>query len=359
MNPNTPSPAVNQLPARRTSAHARSSALLPALVLAALYTGAGTGIAIAPSSAHAQAPNPAELVDALEGVFGKQAGARRSGAKGVCVEGFFVGTPEGRALSTSAIFSGAEVPVVARFSVGGGNPKASDKGKTVRGLALAMKGPGGEQWQMANISAPVFFVNKPENFVKFLDARRPDPATGRPDPTKVKAFNDSHPDAKPQIDWLAKTPVTASYATVNYWGANAFEFTGARGVKQFGKWVFEPARGQESLTDEQLKSMPDDFLADELRSRVKTKSIAFDFNVQLAKAGDNITDATVPLPADRPVVTAGRLVINKIEAGAGGACEKITFNPLVLPKGVGPSTDPVLMARPGSYAVSLGRRLTN
>jgi catalase len=45
------------------------------------------------------------------------------------------------------------------------------------------------------------------------------------------------------------------------------------------------------------------------------------------------------------------------EPGAGGACERITFNPLVLPKGLAPSSDPLLLARPASYAISLGRRL--
>ena len=305
----------------------------------------------------AQTPGPDKLVDALEGVFGKQA-ARRSGAKGVCATGFFVGSPDGRKLSSSAIFSGQEIPVIARFSVGGGSPKASDKAKSVRGLALKIDGPGGESWQMANISAPVFFVNSPENFVKFFEARRPDPATGRPDAAKVKAFNDSHPDSKPQIEWLAKAMVSASYATVNYWGTNAFTFTPPGGKKGFGKWVFEPARGQQGLTEDELKQLPDDFLADELRRRAAGSGIAFDFKVQIAEAGDVVNDATVPLPASRKVVTAGRLVIDKVEAGNGGACDKILFNPLALPKGMGPSDDPTLMARPAAYGISLSRRLS-
>lgn len=33
------------------------------------------------------------------------------------------------------------------------------------------------------------------------------------------------------------------------------------------------------------------------------------------------------------------------------------YNPLVLPKGIGPSEDPILLARPAPYAVSLSRRL--
>jgi catalase len=35
----------------------------------------------------------------------------------------------------------------------------------------------------------------------------------------------------------------------------------------------------------------------------------------------------------------------------------MTYNPLVLPKGIEPSDDPVLRARAAPYALSLGRRL--
>jgi catalase len=323
-------------------------------ILASLVLSAST-VGFVPYT-FAQTPDGESLVNALEGVFGKHP-ARRSGAKGTCATGFFVGSPEGRALTNSAIFNGQEIPVIARFSIGGGSPKASDKGKSVRGLSLQFSGPGGESWRMANISAPVFFVNSPENFVKFLEARRPDPATGRPDPAKVKAYNDSHPDSKPQIEWLAKAPVPASYATVNYWGTNAFSFTSPAGKKVFGKWVFEPAKGQKGLTEDELKQLPDDFLADELRKRAASTSIAFDFKVQIAEPGDVVNDATVPLPANRRMVTAGRLVIDKVEAGTGGACERVVYNPMVLPKGIGLSDDPTLTARPAAYAISFGRRV--
>ncbi len=103
----------------------------------------------------------------------------------------------------------------------------------------------------------------------------------------------------------------------------------------------------------------DDFLADEIRKRAADKSIAFNFNVQIAEHGDVVNDATVPLPASRKVVTAGRLVIDKVEASPDSACDKLIFNPLVLPKGVGPSADPTLIARPVSYGISLSRRLSN
>ena len=104
--------------------------------------------------------------------------------------------------------------------------------------------------------------------------------------------------------------------------------------------------------------MPDDFLADDLRKRVAAAPVVFDFKVQLADKGGQLTDPTKVWPDSRTVLPAGQLVIDKVEPGASGACDKITFNPLVLLKGIKPSADPVLLARPAPYAISLGRRLT-
>lgn len=326
------------------------------LICAAL--AAGFGGMLLPVVAHAQVSPPEAQVNALEGLFGKQAGSRRSQAKGWCASGYFVGNPVGRSLSSAAVFGGSKVPVVARFSVGGGNPKASDKSKSVRGLALQFSLPNGEQWLMANISAPMFFVSKPEQFAPFLQVRTPDPATGKPDPDKLKAFNDANPDTTVQGAYLAKAPVPASYVAVNYWSTNAFEFVNAKGESQFVRWQFVPETGTVGLTDEQLKTMPDDFLADDLRKRVAAGPVVFDFKVQLAEKEDQLTDPTKVWPDSRRVVPVGKLVIDKAEQAAGGACDKITFNPLILPKGIKPSADPVLLARPAPYAVSLGRRLT-
>lgn len=309
------------------------------------------------SAAHAQMSTPAEQVDALEALAGKHPGMRRSGAKGICASGHFTGNAVGRALSSASVFSGEKVPVVARFSVGGGNPKASDKGKTARGLALQFMLPKGEQWMMANISAPVFFVARIEDFVPFVQARVNDPATGKPDPAKLKAYNDAHPESLRQGAFLAKAAVPASYASAQYWGVNAFELVNAKGQSQFVRWQFVPSAGVVGLSDEQLKTMPDAFLFDELRQRVAQAPVSFDFKLQLAQAGDTLVDPTQVWPESRTVVPAGMLVIDKVEADMGGACDKITFNPLVLPKGIKPSADPILAARPASYGVSLGRRL--
>ncbi len=319
---------------------------------------ASLGGFLLPVTAQSQVSVPEAQVNALEGLAGKQAGFRRSQAKGLCASGYFVGNADGRALSSAAVFKGDRVPAVARFSVGGTNPKASDKARSVRGLALQFSLPDGGQWMTANISAPMYFVSKPEQFVPFLQVRSPDPATGKPDPEKLKAFNEANPDTTLQGAYLAKALVPASFGSVNYWSTNAFEFVNARGQGQFVRWQFAPEAGVVGLTEDQLKTLPDDFLSDELRKRVAAAPVSFNFNVQLAEKEDQLTDPTKPWPDSRKVVAAGKLVIDKVEPALGGACDKITFNPLVLPAGMKASADPVLLARPAPYAVSFGRRLS-
>lgn len=322
------------------------------LAAAAAMTGG-----LLPTGATAQTSLAEAQVNSLEALAGKQATFRRAQAKGLCASGYFEGNAAGRGVSSAVVFNGDKVPVIARFSVGGGNPKSSDKARSVRGLALQFSPANGEVWQMANISTPIYFVKTAEDFVTFVQVRTNDPATGKPDPDKLKAFNAAHPETLMQSAYLAKAPVPASFGAVNYWGVNAFEASNGKGERQLLRWQFVPEAGVLGLTEEQLKDLPTDFLADELRQRVAQAPVGFDFKLQLAEKGDDPLDATVAWPDSRRQVSAGRLVITQVEAALGGACDRLTFNPLVTPKGLTPSADPVLNARAAAYGVSLGRRL--
>jgi catalase len=313
--------------------------------------------------AHAQSPaaepvDPVAFINQFESTFGKFEGYRRSGAKGICASGEFIGTADARRLSSAAVFSGKPVPVLVRFSVGGANPKAADNTKSQRNMALQFDLPGGEGWQMGNISAPVFGASTPQQFLGRLASLQPDPVTKMPDPAKVKAFADANPEVLLQGRHFASQPVPASFASVNYWGVHAFGFVNASGSKQFGKWIFEPVGGVEGLTDEEAKARGPAFLFDDLRRRVRDGKAAFNFNLELAEPGDRIDSATVALPEGRKKVTLGTLKITSVADDGAGPCLTVSFNPLVLPKGVEPSADPMIAARAAPYAVGLGRRLT-
>lgn len=302
--------------------------------------------------------DPSAFLNQFESTFGKFEGYRRSGAKGICATGEFVGSADARTLSSASVFSGAPVPVSARFSVGGANPKAPDNAKSQRNMALQFNLPNGETWQMGNISAPVFGASSPQQFIALLASRQPDPTTKQADPAKVKAFNDANPEVLLQGKHFASQPVPASFGSVNYWGVHAYGFVNASGAKQFGKWVFEPTGGVQGLTDDEAKAKGASFLFDDLRQRVKDGKVAFNFNLELAQTGDRLDSATVPLPEGRKKVSMGMLKITSVSDDAGGPCLTITYNPMVMPKGVEPSADPMLAARAAPYAVGLGRRLT-
>lgn len=328
-----------------------------------LFTAVAAATAALTSNAFAQASpmapvDPNAFVDQFEASFGKFEGYRRSGAKGICATGEFVGTAEASALSTASAFSGKPVPVVVRFSVGGANPKAPDNAKSQRNLALQFNLPNGERWQMGNISAPIFGASSPQQMFGRVASLQPDPATKMPDPAKVKAFADANPEVLLQGKYFASQPVPASFGTVNYWGVHAFAFVDASGSKQFGKWSFEPVGGVQGLTDDEAKAKGPSFLFDDLRQRVKDGQVAFDFKLALAEAGDKIDSATVPLPEGRKTVKLGTLKVTSVAEDAGGDCLTITFNPMVLPKGVEPSADPMIAARAAPYAVGLGRRVS-
>ena len=302
--------------------------------------------------------DPNAFLNQFESTFGKFEGFRRSGAKGVCAMGEFVGTAEARSLSTASAFSGRPVPVVVRFSVGGANPKAPDNAKSQRNMALQINLPNGESWQMGNISAPVFGASSPQQFFGRLASLQPDPTTKMPDAARVKAFADANPEVLLQGRYYASQPVPASFGALNYWGVHAFGFVNAGGSKQFGKWMFEPVGGVQGLSDDEAKAKGPSFLFDVLRQRVKDGKVAFNFNLELAQPGDKIDSATVPLPDGRKKVNLGMLKVTSVAEDAAGACLTITFNPLVLPKGVEPSADPMIAARVAPYVIGLGRRLT-
>src|SRR5437660_3580002 len=137
---------------------------------------------------------PARFTDGFEQVNGVHPGFRRNHAKGVGVAGFFESNGNGVRLSKAVVFRPGRVPVIGRFSLGGGQPSAADKPDAVRGLGLEFSLPDGELWRTAMVNLPVFPVRNPEAFAKLLIASKPDPATSKPYPEKMKTFLARQPE---------------------------------------------------------------------------------------------------------------------------------------------------------------------
>src|SRR6266403_1966122 len=117
-----------------------------------------------------KALTPARFTDAFEEVNGVHPGFRRNHAKGVGVSGFFESNGNGVRLSKASVFRRGRVPVIGRFSLGGGQPYAADTPDAVRGLGLQLSLSDGELWRAAMINLPVFPLRTPEAFYQRLIA---------------------------------------------------------------------------------------------------------------------------------------------------------------------------------------------
>ena len=298
-----------------------------------------------------------QVVSALEKTFGVHQGERRNHTKGTCAVGEFVGSQDARVYSRSALFSGKPVPVVARFSMPGGNPKVPDTARIPRGMALEFRLPDGSLQHMTMLNTPVFGAASPQTFLDDIVAKTPDPATGKPDPEKIKAFKASHPDSLPQAEFLAKHNPPPSWVNSSYFGIHAFKFVNRDNKTTLVRWRFVPEDGEKQMSDDELKSAPKDFLEEKLIDRTRGGPVRWQMVLTIGVPGDNEDNPTLPWPDDRKAVSIGTLTISSATPQKGAECENINFDPLVMTDGIEPSTDPVLLFRSPAYAVSFSNRL--
>lgn len=297
---------------------------------------------------------PQRLVNALQTNGGLHPGYRRNHAKGVCVTGYFEGNGAASAYSTAPFFKVGRTPVVGRFAVPGGNPYAPDSSVPIRSFALRLTAPDGEQWRTGMNSMPVFPVATPAAFYAQTVATRPDPNTGKPDPAKVKAFFDAHPETAAFRAWVKGAKPSASYVTEAYYSLNAFYLVDASGKRQAVRWRVVPA--QTAGVGDVAKAGDPNVLQEDLTRRVADGAQRWKLLLTLAEPGDPVNDATKIWPDGRMTIDAGTVVIDRVAAQDSGPCRDVNYDPTVLPNGIQASGDPLLAARSAAYADSYLRR---
>ncbi len=305
-----------------------------------------------------QAPTADQVITALEKINGVFPGERRNHIIGVCVGGSFVGSKEAQAHTRSALFSGAAIPVVGRFSLPGGNPKAPDTAKSPRGLALQFNLPGNNLQHFTMLNVPVFGAATPQTFYAALLSNMADPATGKPDPEKQKQFRATHPDTKPLGEFMSKNNPPVSYANSDFFSIHTFKFINANNQTTLVRWHFVPEDGVKRLTDAEMGTMPARFLDDDLIAKTKKGPVHWNMMLTIGEASDVQNNPTVYWPAERKIIQAGVLTLTSATLQKGADCEKINFDPLVMGDGIAPTDDPVLLFRSPSYAASFVKRLT-
>jgi catalase len=299
---------------------------------------------------------PQTMIHTAEAAGSPHPGFRRAHSKGVCIVGNFVPTREAARLSTARVFSQPSTPVLGRFSNPGNDPYSPDNKAAVRGMGLQLKTDDGQEWRMAMNSFPFFAASTPEGFQAMNAAKLPDPATGKPDPEKMQAVLASYPEIKNFMAWSKDAKTPDSFANTRFNGVNAFQLIDSQGTARFVRWSMRPHTPFVAADPEQLKTADRDYLAADLDRRLAAGPLQWDMVMQFAAPGDPIEDPSKAWPDSRPETTAGTLTLVRAEPQAAGPCRDLNFDPLILPKGIAGSDDPVLHARSAVYSVSFNRR---
>ena len=286
-----------------------------------------------------------DLLAQLDAIFGLHPGFRAAHAKGIMLSGTFTPSSEAASLSRAPHIRRGQTPVTVRFSDGTGIPSIPDNApdSNPKGMAIRFHLADHVHTDIVSQSTDGFPTRTGEEFLDFLRAL----ATGDP-----SAFLATHPAALAFVQTSKPSP--ASLAKEAYFGVTAFRFINQQGLARYGRYRIVPQAGVEHLDDATAKAKNADYLLEELTRRIATASIKFDIDVQAARDGDIVNDATIHWPADRPSIRFGTIALTATTPD-DESHRRLIFDPIPRVDGIEPSDDPLLELRAAIYLLS-GRR---
>ncbi|MET4083102.1 catalase [Pedobacter sp. UYP30] len=296
--------------------------------------------------------SPKDLVDALHTAFGDNH-SRAVHAKGIILQGTFIPNPAASSITKAPHLQKKTSKVTIRFSDFTGIPTIPDNitDANPRGFAIKFFLPDGSTTDIVGHSFDGFPASNPDEFQKLLLAIG---ASGpqAPKPTPIEVYLDSHPIAK---TFLTSQHTPASFATLTYFGVNAFKFTNKEGKSRFVRYQFIPQAGLHYLTASELKSKGSNYLMEEIKSRVSSAPVKFNMYAQLSEPGDDVDDPAVAWPKNRKKILLGTISIEKVSENTMEEDKKLFFIPNNLPAGI-ETQDPMLDFRSKAYPISVSHR---
>ena len=275
-------------------------------------------------------------------------------AKDVDLTGVFRPSDAASSVSKAPHLQKTSVPFTVRFSnfPGVTTVPDADGASSPRGMAIKFHLPDGSDTDIVAHSYNGFPAGTTDEFREFLIALGSS-GPGAAKPTPLDVYLGTHPIAKTFV--ASQIPPPVSYATVSYFGVNAFRFSNAQGKFKFGRYQIRPAAGDHSLPADEVANVAPDYLSKEIRERVTHGPVKFKLLVQTAEAGDNLHDPSIAWPDSRKQVELGTIEITNAVTDNSVAEHQMMFLPGALPSSI-EAEDPMIKARSDAYPVSFRRR---
>lgn len=283
-------------------------------------------------------------------------------AKGAGAYGYFEVTKE-MSKYTRARFlasAGKRTEVFVRFSTVGGEKGSADAERDPRGFAVKFYTEEGN-YDMVGNNTPVFFIRDPLKFPDFIHTQKRNPATNLKDPDMFWDFLSLTPESIHQVTILFSDRGTPkNYRHMNGYSSHTFKWYNAKGEYFWVKYHFKTEQGIQNLTAAEAEIMkgkdPDHATRDLFETIKRGEYPAWRVEIQImtpeqaAKYRFNPFDVTKVWPhADVPLITIGRMVLNRNPENYFAEVEQSAFSPANFVPGIAASPDKMLQGRLFSY----------
>ncbi|MBL1079267.1 catalase [Nocardia sp. 2] len=286
---------------------------------------------------------PVDIGDRLAAIVPAPPGQRLLHHRGATLTGTFRGSESAASFSTAAVFSGASIPVTARFS--GTRGHTHDAGTGDQGLSVRFRPAGAEPTDLIAFTLPVFFVRTGAHMLEFLTAVTP--ASGAEHPEALAAFRRRHPESAAALDASAEGP-PAGYLGQRYHAVHAFGMTAPDGVTTWVRFEWHPDVLEERLDPGDAALLPPDYLTAGLADRLPAR---LTLHARLPRIGDALHDPTARWADPPHLVALGTLML---ETCTGD--EDLDFDPLRLAAGITAPRDQLAADRSTAYRAARTRR---
>ena len=270
--------------------------------------------------------------------------------KGFCAIGEFLPAKGITKTLDIPLLSQKSIPTQVRFSLGGGNPNASDKSKA-RGLALKLNSKT-DNWEMVVLNTEINFSKNPKEFWEFFAMKVP--KNGKVDTKNIQKRTQQVASFRNYEAYLAKMGITSSVANTMYHSIHTFFVKDSKTQEMLpARFKFVPTNGVSYLNQDELKTKDDNFLESDAKAKLAKKPIEYKMVLVFANPNDVTNDTTALWSGEHKELEVGTLRVKKYD---GTDCNGDVFMPGVLPSGVGEPQDLLFDLRIGTYVITFGRR---
>ncbi len=260
--------------------------------------------------------------------------------------------------------AGSRTPVFVRFSTVAGSRGSADTVRDVRGFAVKFYTREGN-YDLVGNNIPVFFIQDAMKFPDLVHALKPEPHHDMPQAASAHDtfwdFISLMPETTHMAMWImSDRTIPRSYRMMEGFGVHTFRFINAKGVAHFVKFHWKPRLGKHALVWDEAQKLagkdPDFHRRDLWESIAQGNFPEWELGVQLVEEskaqslGFDLLDPTKLIPEEMvPVLTVGKLVLNRNPDNFFAETEQVAFHPGHVVPGIDFSNDPLLQGRLFSY----------